>query len=114
MRLVETSGSVRGKGHQMSLAERMIQRPRDIVRQALGSHLVVHGVLAAKLRIAFEVFAHLGRTLMNFVCRTADVFGSSPDIVIDSRNLGFAHALGPDHPGAEPLRMMDQEMKRRP
>jgi hypothetical protein len=51
---------------------------------------------------------------MNFVCGTADVFGSSSDIVIDSRKLGLAHPLGPHDPGAKPLRMVDQEMKRRP
>src|ERR1700726_59588 len=51
---------------------------------------------------------------MDFVGGTTDVFGSLPDIVVDSRNLGFAHPVGPHNPGAKPLRMVDQDMKRRP
>src|SRR5712672_4303160 len=51
---------------------------------------------------------------MDFVGRTVDVFGSLPDIVVDSRKLGLAHPVGPHDPGAEPLRMVDQDVKRRP
>src|SRR5260370_34656777 len=51
---------------------------------------------------------------MDFVGGTIDVFGSLPDIVVDSRNLGLAHPVGPHDPGAKPLRMVDQDMKRRP
>jgi hypothetical protein len=114
MRVVETSGPVGCKGHDVLLAERMIQRPRHIVGQALGPHLVIDGVLATQRGIAFEIFAHLGGTVMNFVCGTAEVFGSPPDIVIDPCNLGLAHSVGPHDPGAKPLRMVGQDMKRRP
>ena len=51
---------------------------------------------------------------MDFVGGTIDVFGSFPDIVVDPRKLGLAHPVGPHDPGAKPLRMVDQEMKRRP
>jgi hypothetical protein len=51
---------------------------------------------------------------MDFVGGTIDVFGSLPDIVVNSRNLGLAHPVGPHDPGAKPLRMVDQDMKRRP
>src|SRR5580692_7325913 len=51
---------------------------------------------------------------MDFVGGTADVFGSLPDIVGYSRNLDFVHPVGPHEPGAEPLRMIDHDMKRRP
>ncbi len=36
------------------------------------------------------------------------------DIVVDPVDRGLAHPVGPHHPGAEPLRMVDQDMKRRP
>src|SRR4029077_18618164 len=45
---------------------------------------------------------------------TIGVFGSLPDIVFKSRKLRLAHPLGPHDPGAKPLRMVDQDMKRRP
>src|SRR5712671_3204136 len=51
---------------------------------------------------------------MDFVGGTIDVFGSLPDIVVNSRKLGLALPVGPQDPGAKPLRMMDQDMKRRP
>jgi hypothetical protein len=71
-------------------------------------------VLAAERGIAFEILAHLGGTVMDFIGRTIDVFGSLPDIVADSCKLGLAHPVGPHDPGAKPLRMVDQDMKRRP
>src|SRR5258708_25774632 len=114
MRLVETSGPVGCKGHDVPLAERMVQRPRHIVGQAFRPHLVIDGVLAAQRGIAFEILAHHGGTVMDFVGGTIDVFGSLPDIVVDSRNLGFPHPVSPHNPGAKPLRMVDQNMKRRP
>src|SRR6202044_1291623 len=106
MRIVETSGPVGREGHDMALAERMVQRPCHIVGQAFRPHLVIDGVLAAKRGIAFENLAHLGGTVMDFVGGTADVFGSLPDIVVYPRNLGVAHSVGPYEPGAEPLRMV--------
>src|SRR5258706_3277596 len=114
MRVVETSGPIGCKGHDMPLAERMVQRPCHIVGQAFRPHLVIDGVLAAHRRIAFEILAYLGGTVMDFVGGTIDVFGSLPDIVVDSRNLGLAHPVDPHEPGAKPLRMVDQDMKRRP
>src|SRR5260370_12346773 len=51
---------------------------------------------------------------MDFVGRTVDVFGWLPDMGVDSGKLGLAHPVGPHDPGAEPLRMVDQDMKRRP
>src|ERR1700692_1247298 len=114
MCVVETSGTVGCKGHDMTLPERMVQRPGHIVGQAFRPHLVIDGVLAAKRGIALEILAHLGGTVMDFVGGTIDVFGSLPDIVVDSRNLGFAHPVGPHDPGAKPLWMVDQNMKRRP
>src|SRR6195256_6503864 len=114
MSVVETSGPVGCKGHDMPLAERMVQRPRHIVGQAFCPHLVIDGVLAAQRGIAFEILAHFGGTVMDFVGGTIDVFGSFPDIVVKSRKLGLAHPVGPHDPGAKPLRMVDQEMERRP
>ncbi len=110
MCVVEASGPVGCKGHDMPLAERMVQRPRHIVGQAFRPHLVIDGVLAAQRGIAFEILAHLGGTVMDFVGGTIDVFGSLPDIVVDSRKLGLAHPVGPHDPGAKPLRMVDQDM----
>src|SRR5580700_10019968 len=92
----------------------MVQRPRHIVGQAFRPHLVIDGVLAAQRRITFEILAHLGGTVLELVGGTIDVFGSPPDIVVDPRNLGPAHPVGPHDPGAKPLRMMDHDMKRRP
>src|ERR1700694_4907020 len=66
------------------------------------------------IRIAVEILAHLGGTLMDSVGGTIDVFGSLPDIVVNSGKLGLAHPVGPHDPGAKPLRMVDQDMKRRP
>src|SRR5260370_42244440 len=106
MRVIEASGPVGCKGHEMPLAERMVQRPRRIVGQAFLPHLVIDGVLAAQRGIAFEILAYLGGTVMDFVGRTIDIFGSPPDIVVNSRNLGLAHPVGPHDPGAKPLRMM--------
>src|ERR1700688_4150675 len=114
MRVIETSAPVGCKGHEIPLAERMVQRPSHIVGQAFRTHLVIDGVLAAQRGIAFEILAYLGGTVMDFVGGTIDVRGSFPDIVVDSRNLGFAHPVGPHNPGAKPLRMVDQNMKRRP
>ena len=48
MRIVETSGPIGCKGHDMPLAESMVQRPRYIVGQAFRPHLVIDGVLAAQ------------------------------------------------------------------
>src|SRR5437773_6886634 len=114
MRVVEPSGPVGCKGHEMPLAERMVQRPRHIVGQAFRPHLVVDGVLAVQRGIAFEILAYLGGTVEDFVGGTTDIFGSLPDIVVDSRKLGLAHPVGPHDPGAKPLRMVDEDMKRRP
>ena len=60
MRVVETTRPVGRKGHEMPLAERVVERPRHIVGQALRPHLVIDGVLAALRRIALEILAHLG------------------------------------------------------
>ena len=60
------------------------------------------------------MLAHLGGSVMDFVGGTTDVFGSLPDIVGYSRNFDFVHPVGPDEPGAKPLRMVDQDMKRGP
>src|ERR1700675_2910007 len=104
MRFVETSGTVGRKGHEMPLAERMVQWPCHIVGQAFRPHVAKDGVLAAERRIASEILAHLGGTLMDLVGGTVDVFGSLPDIVIYPLNHGFAHPVGRHHPGAKPLR----------
>src|SRR5882757_7546851 len=114
MRIVETSGPVGCKSHKMPLAERMVQRPRHIVGQAFCPHLVIDSMLAAHRAIAFEILAHLGGTVMDFIGGTVDVFGSLPDIVVDSRKLRLAHPVGPQDPGAEPLWMVDHDVKRRP
>ena len=71
-------------------------------------------MLAAERRIAFEVLAHLGGALMDLVGGAVDVFGSLPDIVIHPLNHGFAHPVGPHHPRSKPLRVVDQDMQRRP
>jgi hypothetical protein len=42
-----------------------------------------------------------------------DILGSLPDIVVDSRKFGLAHPVGPHDPAAQPLRMANQDMKRR-
>src|SRR3954447_14167379 len=104
MRVLETSGPVGCKGHEMPLAERMVKRPRHIVGQAFRPHLVIDGVLAAYRVIAFQILAHLGDTLMDLVGGTIDVFGSPPEIVVDPLNYGFAHPVGPHDPGTKPLR----------
>src|SRR5262245_1521558 len=98
MRVFETSGQVRCKSHEMPLAERMVNRQSDIVGQALRPHLVVEGVLAAKRWIALEVLAHLRGPVVDFMRGTTDEFGSLPDIVVNSRKLGPAHAVGPHDP----------------
>ena len=36
---------------------------------------------------------------MDFVGGTIDVFGSLPDIVVDSRELGLVHPVGSHDPG---------------
>src|SRR6202023_454625 len=90
------------------------QRPRRIAYQAFRSLHNIDGVLPAPRGIAFEILAHFGGTVMDFVGGTIDVFGSLPDIVVNSRKLGLAHPVGPHDPGAKPLRMVDQDMKRRP
>ena len=114
MRVFETAWPVGRKGHDMPLAERMVQRPRHIVGQAFRPHLVIDGVLAPQRGVALEILAHLGGTIEDFVGGTADVFGSLPDIVVELSMLGLAHPVGPHDPGAKPLRMVDQDMKRRP
>src|SRR4030081_3342359 len=111
MSVVETSGSVGCKGHDMPLAERMVQRPRHIVGQAFRPHLVIDGVLAAQRGIAFEILAHLGGTVMDFVGGTIDLFGSLPDIVVDSRKLGLTYPVRPQDPRPSPLRMGDKDMQ---
>ena len=98
----------------MPLAERMVQRPRHIVGEAFRPHPVIDGMLAAQRGIAFEILAHLGGPVMDFVGGTVDVFRALPDIVVESPKLGLAHPVGPHDPGAKPLGMEDQEMKRRP
>src|ERR1700719_5341776 len=98
MRVVETSRLVGCKGHEMPLSESIVQRPRRIVGQAFRSHLVIDGVLAAPRGIAFEILTHLGGTVMDFAGGTIDIFGSPPDIVVDSGNLGLTHPVGPHDP----------------
>ena len=114
MGIVKTSGPVGRKRHDMTLAERMVQRPRHIVGQTLRSQLIIDRVLAAERGIAFEILAHLGRAIEDFVGGTADVFGPLADVVVDQIEFGLAHPVSPQHPRAKPLRMLDQEMKRRP
>src|ERR1700752_1361739 len=106
MRVLETSGAVGCKSYGVPPSERMVQRPRHIVGQALRPHLVKDGVLAAQRGIAFEILAHLGGTVMDFFGGTVDVFGSLPDIVVESRKPGLAHPLGPHDPGVKPLGMV--------
>src|ERR1700733_7464037 len=60
------------------------------------------------------MLAYLGGPCMDFVGGTTDVFGSPRDIVVDSLDHGLAHPVDPHDPGAKPLRMLDQDMKRRP
>src|SRR5882757_2073211 len=114
MHVVETSCPVGCKGHEMPFAEGMIQRPRYKVGQAFRPHFIINGVLAAQRGIAFEILAHLGSTVMDFVGGTIDVFGSLPDIVVDSRKFGLVHPVGPHDPAAKPLRMVDHDMERCP
>ena len=95
MRVVETSGPVGCKSHEMPLAERMVQRPRHIVGQAFRPHLVIDGVLASQSGIAFEILAHLGGAVMDLVGGTTDVFGSLPDIVVNSLNHGLTQTAQP-------------------
>src|SRR5689334_9075798 len=114
MPVVETPGQVGCKGHEMPLAERMVNRPGDVVGQALRPHVVIDSVLAAWRWIALEFLAHLRGTVMDFMRGATDVFGSLPDIVVNSPKLSPAHTVGPQDPSAKPLRMVDQDMKRRP
>jgi hypothetical protein len=114
MCVVETFRPVSCEGHEMPLTERMVQRPRHIVGQAFRPHLVIDGMLAAERGIAFELLANLGGAVMDLVGGTIYVFGSLPDIVVDSLNLGLAHPVCPHHPGTKPLRVVDQNMQRRP
>src|ERR1700754_1640646 len=114
MRVVETSGPIGCKGYDVLLAERMTHRPCDVVGQALRPHFVIDRVLAAQGGIAFEILPVLGGAITNFIGRTADVFGSSGDIVVDSLKLGLAHPVGPQDAGTKPLRMVDQDMEGRP
>src|SRR5579862_5895338 len=51
---------------------------------------------------------------MDFVGGTVDVLGALPDIEVDSLDHRLTHPVGPHDAGAEPLRMEEQEMKRRP
>ena len=74
--VIETPGPCGCKGHHVPLTERMVQRPRHLVGQAFRSHLVVDSVLATQRGITFEILAHLGGTIMDFVGGTIDVFGS--------------------------------------
>jgi hypothetical protein len=76
------------------LGDRLAQRPRHKVGLRPFARLVIDGLLATKRGIAFAILAHLGGSVMDFVGGTTDVFSSLPDIVIDPRNLGFAHAVG--------------------
>ncbi|MEY9138040.1 hypothetical protein ACVIWV_005647 [Bradyrhizobium diazoefficiens] len=43
----------------------------------------------------------------------ADEFGPLAHVIIDPRDLGLAHAVGPHEAGPQPLRVMNQDMKRR-
>src|SRR5436305_1103959 len=51
---------------------------------------------------------------MDLVGGAIYVFGSLPDVEVDTLNQGLGHPVGPHDPGAKPLRMVDQDMKRRP
>src|SRR5690242_17236278 len=62
----------------------------------------------------FEIFAHLGCAVMDLIDRASDVFRSLPGIIVDALNHSLAHPIRPHDPGAKPLRMVDQEMKRCP
>src|SRR3954451_9269064 len=114
MCVVETAGAVGREGDDVPLAEGVIERPGDVVGQALRAHLVIDGVLAAERGVALEMLAHLGCTVVQLISWTADVLRSFPDIEIDPRDLRLAHAVGPQQAGAEPLWMMDQDVQRRP
>ncbi len=98
----------------MPLAERMVQRPRHVIGQAARPHLAIERMLAAEPGIALQILAHLDGAVMDFVGRAGDIFGSLPDIVVDPLEHGLAHPVGPHDPGTEPLRMMDQQVKRTP
>ena len=114
MRVVETSGPVGSKGHDMPLAERMVQRPRHS-RSGLSPHIVIDARACSPAQ-------HRARDSRapRWHRRGISLAGlpmyseSLPDVVVDACELGFAHPVGPHDPGAEPLRMVDQEMKRRP
>ncbi|MCP1887214.1 hypothetical protein J2R70_000103 [Bradyrhizobium japonicum] len=69
---------------------------------------------AAERRIAFEVLAEFARTVQHFADRAADELGSLEHVEVDPRDLRFAHAIQPRKAGAEPLRMLDPDMHRRP
>jgi hypothetical protein len=50
---------------------------------------------------------------MDFLHWATDVLRSLPDIVVAPRNRRLPHPVGPKDPGATPLGVLDQEMKRR-
>ena len=106
----EAPSPVGRKSHHVTLAERMVQRPRHIVGQALRPHVVIDGVLAAT---SFEILAHLAGAVLQLIGWTADIFGSLPHIVADPVDRSVVHSVGPHEAGAQPLRMVDQDMQRR-
>jgi hypothetical protein len=63
--------------HRVPLVERMVQRPRHIVGQALRPHLIVDSMLATPRGITFEILAHLSSAIMDFVCRLLMYSGRS-------------------------------------
>src|SRR5260370_11246844 len=114
MHVVETAGAVGRKGHDMPLAERVVQWQCHIVGQALRPHVAKDGVLAAKQGIAFEILADLGGAFMDLIGGTVDVFGSAPDIVVDPFYHSLTHPIPPHHSATKPLRMVDHYIKRPP
>src|SRR6201987_1350625 len=114
MPVIETSGPIGCKGHDVPLPEPWVHRPPHVVCEAHRPPLVIDAMLAAQRRIAFKVLSYLGGTVMDFLHRTTDVFGSLPNIIVDPRNRSLPHPVGPKDPGAEPLGVLHQEMQCRP
>jgi hypothetical protein len=86
MPVIETSGPIGCKGHDVPLPERVVHRPRHVVCQAHRPPVVIDAMLAAQRRIAFQILSYLGGTVMDFLHWTTDVFGSLPNIIVDPRN----------------------------